>query len=217
MNYSIHLDLIKKNYLLKIAFLSIISTSSCAYRLTNLHLKTPEKISTIAIESVYDTGREVFPHEHLWDQLQRAFAANGHLKLADVKNSDALLRARIKQSSIVKSGSEESANSGADKSDPTLYVGKPNPPSPNVLPELKTARKFYPKDLLTYSVDVEVYEIATHKLLLQRSYAVSSEILASRNEPNSAIFIRHEESAERGVAKLAKQIAETVVSDLLVR
>ena len=46
--------------------LCVISIAGCAYRFTNKHIVTPEGIKTIAVEAIYDTGREVIRHELLW-------------------------------------------------------------------------------------------------------------------------------------------------------
>lgn len=194
-----------------------LSLSSCAYRLTNLHVQTPNKIKTIAIESIYDTSSEVIPHDQLWNELQRAFASNGHLHLASTKSADALLRAHIKNASTLKSGDRPGNNGEARKKDIDLYgAAGPIPPSANR--NLSVATDYFTKDRLSMLIDIEVWDLKTRELILQRTYSGSFDTLAARpGELPELMTIRHEESSERGVAKIARTIAETVVSDLLVR
>jgi hypothetical protein len=197
----------------------VLACNSCAYRFTNLHNRPPEGIKTIAIEAIYDTGSEVVPHEKLWDELQRAFAANGHIKVASSGSSDALLRAHIKESNYSKAGTPppDNAVNPANKSDPVLYQDQGRPIEPGLMPDLNRARLFYPNDRLGFSVDIEVWDLNKNLMILQRTYGGSSEILAMRNEPDGLMHIRHEESAEYAMSKMARSIAETVVSDLIVR
>lgn len=194
-------------------------TSNCAYRLTNLHAQAPNKIQTIAIESIYDTSGEVIPHEQLWNELQRAFAANGHLKLTSATKADALLRAHLRSATSVKAGDRTTVKD-KPKKDISLY-GEAGPPiSPSALRDLSIANDYFTKDRQSMTIDVEIWDLKTRNLLLQRTYTGGFEVLSVR--PNAEIppqlsMVRHEESNQYGVAKIAKQIAETVVSDLLVR
>src|SRR4051794_6895040 len=78
--------------------------SACAYRFTSEHTAPPAGVRTIAIEAIYDASREVIPRELLWESLQNAFAADGHIKLAPQSRADALLRAHIKEAGINSAG-----------------------------------------------------------------------------------------------------------------
>lgn len=194
----------------------------CAYRLTNLHIQNPDNIHSIAIESIFDTGSQVIPHEQMWDQLQRAFAANGHLKITSAKHADALLRAHIKTTAIDKSGDLVDRNSANTRRDPDIFEGKnPQPPllgSNGPLRDLTTAPRFYTKDATTFVVDVEVWNLETRQLLLQRTYTGRTEAIAvTQTLQQDLAFIRHDEIQDRSMTNVAKQIAETVVTDLLVR
>lgn len=210
----------------------IFSFSGCAYRLTNLHIQNPGDIQTIAIESVFDTGGQVIPHEHLWDQLQRAFAANGHLKLAPASSADALVRAHIRLATVENAGglTDTPADVLYAKKDPDIYAGQSQPwalTGPASLRDLTTASKYYSKDATTFTVDIEVWNLETHGLMLQRTYTGRSEAWAivgqtvDRKAINpylqDMILPRHDETQDRNMASVAKQIAENVVTDLLVR
>ena len=194
----------------------------CAYRLTNLHIQNPDNIHSIAIESIFDTGSQVIPHEQMWDQLQRAFAANGHLKVTSAKNADALLRAHIRTSEINKSGDLLDKNPTNIRKDPDIFEGN-NPQPPSLSPtdgplrDLTTASRVYSKDATTFVVDVEVWNLETRQLMLQRTYHGRTEALAIAPAQPDLAFIRHDEVTDRNMTTVAKQIAENVVSDLLVR
>ena len=191
--------------------------TSCAYRLSNLNINSPSGIHSVAVEGVYDTSGEVLPHELLWSELQRAFAANGHLRLTTAKRADALIRAHISTASSVKSG-ERSPSDSLSKNDPELFDGRKDPPAPSILRDLSTSHDFFKKETLSYSVEIEVYHLETKKLLLQRTYPVSAEILAAgRASSESLTFARFDEARTSAFQRLARAIAETVVSDLLVR
>ncbi|MCX6117596.1 MAG: hypothetical protein NT027_08650 [Proteobacteria bacterium] len=194
-----------------------VTANSCAYRLTNLHMRNPNKIQSIAIEGIYNTGSEPIPHDQVWDQLQRAFAANGHLKIASVGKSDALLRAKISNTRYSRSGALDDTQSGSDRSDPPLYPVTGNPLAPNKLPDINTARKYFQKDLLTFNLEVEVYDMSTKAILLQRTYSLAVDTLAIRSDANAVAFLRHEESVQYGIAKSARSVADNIISDLLVR
>jgi hypothetical protein len=201
--------------------LPILLVTSCAYRFSNLHVKSPNKIETIAFESVFDSGGEVVPHELLWDELQRAFAANGHLKVSSLKSADALLRAHIRSATTGKAGNRNT-HSGTLK-DPPLYDVKSDPRKPGELRDLSTARDYFTKSSTSFVVDVEVWDIKTRALILQRTYGGAFEAQAVLADAGAlsgvreVTFVRHEESVQRGFARVSRNIAETVVSDLLVR
>lgn len=206
-------------------WLGVLALASCTYRLTNSNISPPHGIRTIAVESVFDTGGEVIPHDQFWSQLQRAFAANGHLKVVSASEADALARMHIRQTTIVKSGErvtpdrdKEASGALKSKKDPELYAGQSDPPAPGLLRDLSRAGDVFRKDNTIVVIDVEVWDLSTRSLILQRQYATNAEVFGLRlNAPREVAFLRHDEALDAGLSKAAKQIAETVVTDLLVR
>ena len=193
--------------------------SACAYRLSNLHVQSPNKIESIAIEAIFDTSGQVIAHDQLWSELQRAFAANGHLKVASVGQADALLRAHLRSAAIANAGDRIQANI-TNKKDPDLYAPGAPPLGPNQLRDLSAAGDYFTKDQVSMVIDIEVWNLRTHELILQRSYGGSFAVLNVRAEGeaiNELVSVRREESADRGVAGISRQIAGNVVSDLLIR
>jgi hypothetical protein len=200
----------------------LVLATSCAYRLTNLHTVRPGDIRSIFVEGVYDTSAEPVPHEKLWDELQRAIAANGQLRLASAKDADAILRAQVIKTSSAKAGERKVALSKSKKKDPEIFSGhssgQSSPPTPGVLRDISVADDFYVKSSWASLVLVEIYDLKTNRLLLQRQYPMSAEVVAVRgDQPTEVHHLRHEESLQASFGNAAKTLAERVVTDLLVR
>lgn len=221
---SIHRTQLKRNIPLWgwqiLLIILVILLNSCSYRLTNLYLEAPNKIKTIAVEAVYDTSGQVVPHELIWTELQKAFAANGHLKVVAADQADALLRAHLHTFRSSNSGPRGSNGTPIAKGDPELY-GEIGPPiAPGTLRDLTTARDYYSKETKGLVLDVEIWDLKRQTLILQRSYSGGFDVLATRapsDSPADLLTVRKDESSDKGVTKVAKLIAETVVSDFLVK
>ena len=192
----------------------------CAYRFTNKHVTKPEGINSIAVEAVYDTSREVLPHEHLWKALQDAFASDGHLRIAPQASADALVRAHIKQVAITPSGSVP-PNREPDK-DPDPFSGG-EAPDPGDFRELSHQHPSKIRNYVSISVvvEIEVWSLRTRTLILKQSYPATDAFLANYyGQPSSSPandHLRFEEAIESRVKSVSEQIARGVVRDLLVR
>jgi len=209
-----------KNHLvwIFIAAASAFKLMGCAYRLTNLHTASPNNIKTIHVEAVYDTGSEVVPHEQLWDELQRAIAANGQLILSAPASADATLRAQIISAQIGKAGERRVANTNQKKREPDYLSGKSEPPGPGKLRNITVADDYYLKTNWQSVVRVELWDLRTGALLLQREYPMSGEVPANRGDVAAQIHhLRHEESFQSSFTNASRSVAEKVVSDILVR
>jgi hypothetical protein len=195
--------------------------TACAYQFTNSHIIRPEGIETIAIEAVYDTSREVIPHEILWSELQSAFAVDGHLRLAPRQTADALLRAHIKAAQISARGSIESQD--VDDKDPKFEYGE-IPPGPDKFRRLTQAGEIRDGAQLALVVEVEVVSLRTKELLLRRNYAFSRNFRAVHAQSDDTAvttvgndFLRYEEAIEVKMQEIAQDLSRNVVKDLLVR
>ena len=192
--------------------------AGCAYRLTNLHTASPNNIKTIHVEAVYDTSLEAIPHEQLWDELQRAIATNGQIRLVPAKTADALLRAHIIRTQTVKAGERKTLTTNRRTREADIFAGQQAPPSPGQLRDISTADDYYVKTGWTSIVQIELWDLTTRKLLLQRDYPMSGEVLANRGDvPAQIHHLRHEESFAASFKTAARGVAEKVVTDLLVR
>lgn len=199
---------------LQISFVALMS--SCAYRFTNLHVENPRSIRTIAIEAVYDTSREVLPHEIIWEELQAAFARDGHLRVVGRHEADALLRVHITKAAVAPGGDTYTTKPTDD--DPQFEAGD-DAPAFNRFRRLKVAGEARQKMELAVSMRVDCFHLESRELLLDRVYNLSESFRAVRPSglPEATGFLRTEESMHADIAKSTRQIAEAIVQDLLIR
>lgn len=194
--------------------------AGCAYRFTNKHVVRPEGIETIAVEAIYDTSREVLPHELLWKSLQDAFAADGHLRLAPQSAADALVRAHLRKASVLATGSIGTPRDKEAERDPSPY-DRAGPPRPEEFRELAKANVIRDQARMSLVVDVEVWSLRTKTKLLAKSYPVAGNFrtvhysLPSSSLPND--HLRLAEANEAEFKSLSEGIARSLVRDLLVR
>jgi len=196
----------------------LLSFSACAYRLTNLHTASPDNIRSIFVEAVYDTGAEIVPHEQLWDELQRALAANGQIAVVTAKDADAVLRAQIVSTQFAKAGERKVTQNNRKTREPDYFEGQTPPPVPGQLRNLSVADDYYMKTRWQSTLRVELWDLRKRKLLLQREYPMSGETLANRGDVAAQMHhLRHEESYNASFGNAARMVAEKVVTDILIR
>lgn len=194
---------------LLLAFFGLFS--SCVYRFTNSHVGRLAGMRTVAVESVYDTSSESLPHEVIWEALQRAFAADGHLKLVSRTEADILIRAHITSGSVTPSAPFDR---GPDK-DPQVFLGG-SPPRPTTFKRLTVAREHATRENASISIAVEAYQLHSGKLLMSKSYAAAKGFGSLPSSgPLTYSFIRHEEAIINQVDLAANEIASQVVRDFL--
>ncbi len=191
--------------------------SGCVYTFTNTHIRRPAGVQTVAVEAIYDTSREVLPHELLWESLQNAFAADGHLKVVPQASADALVRAHIRQAGVAHVGSDQD-NKPLD--DPEVFDGT-RPSGPTDFKLLTQAGRFRDKGVINAVVEVEVWNLRTKSLLMKTTYNLSDNFQSlhygnpSVGRPND--HLRFQEAEEASFKQIAQNISRSVVRDLLVR
>jgi hypothetical protein len=190
--------------------------SGCVYRFTNEHIVRPEGIRTVAVEAIWDTSREVIPHEVLWQALQDAFAADGNLLLVSQRHADALVRAHIKDARVGGAGPIRDLG---PKKDPK--VTDPNdPPGPGDFRQLTRAGQIREDGVVAMLVDVEVWSLRTRTLLMRKTYPVSDTFRAAYAIGSTTVpsndFLRYQESLDARVLAMSQSIAQQVVQTLLV-
>lgn len=195
----------------------ILPLGGCAYSFTNKNIRRPSGVQTVAVEAIYDTSREVLPHELLWEALQNAFAADGHLKVVPQAAADALVRAHIKQAGVAHVGSE---TDNLPLKDPEVFDGT-RPNRPTDFKKLTQAGKFRDKGAISAVVEVEVWNLRTRSLLMKTTYSMSDGFQSlhfgnpSVGRPND--HLRFQEAEEASFKQIAQNISRGVVRDLLVR
>ena len=193
-----------------------LALTGCSYKFSNKNLQTPEGVRTVAVEAVFDTSREVVHHEHLWSELQKAFASDGHLHVVQVGKADALVRAHLKKVSLVPAG--ETFTNGVEKDPSVFNRGEPSPP--DQFKVLTQAGKVRNKAVLSTVVDVEVWNLWTKTLIMRRTYSLSDAMQAIHATNNITTkgndFLRLEESSDAVFHEIAKKVANQVVRDLFI-
>ncbi len=199
----------------------LFALSSCAYQFSNAHVVKPEGINSIAIEAVFDTSREVLPHEILWENLQKAFAKDGHLKIVSQKHADAILRAHLFRASINPTGGVTTTLPEQEK-DPKVF-DRQRPAPPSEFKQLTKAGEFTTNKSMAIAVNVEVWNLNTKKLIFQHTYSLKSSFPSVKSSRKGSVttiandYVRSEESLENSFRKATESIANKVVSDLLLR
>lgn len=192
----------------------IILTSGCAYRFTNLHISLPYGVHSIAVESVYDTSRQILPHDALWDAIQRAFATDGHLLVKSRDQADALVRVHVREASVGPTGSTVS---DALKEDPD-YTDPDKAPIEEFR-RLSTAHEHTTHEAVSVTMDVEVVDLKTRRIILARSYSGSRDFDSERagNIDSRMFFLFYEDALINKFSDISREIARNVVDDMLVQ
>lgn len=197
----------------------------CAYRFSNQYVRVPEGTETIAIEAIFDTGRSVAPHNLLWESLQRAFAANGHLRVTSVQHADLYLRANLTGTRFAQAEWDSLTTSRKpnmflkeipDSTDPNADPVEPEPFRPSDYLNLHSADIFSKRQSLSFLVEVEIWDLRKKVLLFQRNYPLSGTFnMFSNRSTIESMFIRNEEGIELLFSRLSNTIAQGVVTELL--
>jgi len=201
----------------QIACVGVTLLTGCAYRFTNSSVVRPEGIRTVAVEAIYDTSREVLPHELLWEALQNAVATSGHLKLAPSKTADALLRAHVREAKIGAAGTL--AETDPSERDPEPFE-RNTPPGPREFQTLTQAGEFRDSSTLQTVVDMEVWSLRTRTLLHKQTFTLSTQfraVLTPKLTPRANEHLRYDEATSAAFKAQALTMAKQVMRDFLVR
>ena len=200
--------------------------NGCAYRFTNQYVSPPAGVRTIAVEAIYDTSREVLPHEMLWESLQQAFAKDGHLRLTSHSDADALVRAHVKSGSVLPAGGNiandlNPTDSTTKVKDPTAFSTTAPPPVPSQFRRLTQAGEYRDKAAVNTVVEVEVWNLNTRALLFRKVYPTSSvfqaihAIAAITTTAND--HLRYDEAGRAAFKHMSDSVAYDVVNGLMRR
>jgi len=196
-------------------FFMLAPLAGCAYRFTNLHVDRPGGIRTIAIESVYDTSREVLPHEIIWENFQRALAADGNLQVVHRSKADAIMLIHVERASLTPTGNIVKAD--PTERDPDIAGGEA-PPAAQQIRRLPEAGRFMDRSAAAIQIRVEVWNLNSRAKLLDRTYNQSATLISVRpSTPREINFLREDEAYRARMDAMTAAIATNAVQDLLVR
>ena len=201
----------------------MINNLFIGYRFTNTHVAPPPGVHTVAVEAIFDTGREVLPHELLWDSLQTAFASDGHLRLVPQARADALVRAHIRDARVMPAGDNniiDTAKDGSRKIKDPVAFSHDLPPVPSSFRHITQTDVYSSRADIKTVVDVEVVNLNTHQVLLKRTYDLLGEFQAIHAAGGLTLVnndhLRYLEAADARFKQMADGIANAVVQTLLV-
>ena len=172
---------------------------------------------SIAIEAVYDTSREVLPHEIFWEALQTAFAKNGRLLVTDAKRADGLVRAHITAGYIQPAGTPERETGDKDPK-----ITRSEKPRPEEFRNLTRSGSWTTTESLGFTVTIELWDLRTRKMISQKHYTGAGSyksVLAetgSSGVQKSMQYLIYEESLQTQFKKISQQIADKAVSDVFL-
>jgi hypothetical protein len=162
---------------------------------------------------VFDTGREVVPHEILWNAIQEAFAKDGHLRLTYPEDADAFVRIHLKSASVIPSG--EARPRGIER-DPKVFQLGEDPPKPTEYTRLPLANRFRESSTVALTAYVEIWDLQKQEVLYSRTY---SQALSFRNFGGRRTndHLRAEEAMSADFKTASQLIARDIVNDFLIR
>jgi hypothetical protein len=193
----------------------IYLVSGCVYRFSNLHVSTPQGIRSVAVEGIHDISREILPHELLWEELQRAIAAEGHLRVVSATRADALLRARIKSARFSPAGTVVRPQPLLQ--DPPAMQTGDIPYNYKDFRALTEAAELMPSTGIAIEVELQLWHLQTRELLFERTYVQSESFLSVRpsTSPRNN-HLRENEAFRSDFARMSRSIADRFMSDLLM-
>lgn len=200
-------------HVLALLFLMGTATSGCVYRFTNRHVSAPSNIKSIAVEAIYDTSKEVLPHELLWDAIQKSIARDGHLKLAAPRHADAIILTHIYQASV---GATGSITAHPITQDPN--VTNPETVNPSQFRDLQIAGETTSQEQINVGVEIRVIDLRTQKVLLNKRYTRNQKFKSARagSSPNG-FFLIYDEALRNKFRLMSESIASAMLDDLFIR
>lgn len=191
--------------------------AGCVYRFTNLHLNTPENIRTIAVEAIYDSSKEILPHDILWHEVQRAIAADGHMIVTTPASADAILTVKIKNARFAPTGTVVKPQA-ITEDPPAISPDDGAIPSYKSFQTLTEAVEIMPSTSMVIEVHVELWHLEKKKLLFEKQYVQSETFLSVRpsTSPRNN-FLRENEAFRSDFERMSRLISESLVNDLLVK
>lgn len=195
----------------------VASSSGCAYRFSNIAMKRPVGVRTIAFEGIYDTTRDVVPSQIIWAEIQKAFARNGKLAITSVDQADAIMVAQI---TAVQSNPENINREQRNKDPKGEDVRNINPADPEIgFKNLMKAGRWTSQQMVGFSLNINVWRLDNRQMIFTRSYAIAGPFHSFR--PTETVsqagqFLSFEENRNTTFRRFARQISSRIVSDFFL-
>ena len=203
-----------KIYIKAVFFLLLFMCNHCAYRFSNLYKKAPSGIQSVAIEAIYDSSKNIFPHEILWNSLQRQVITSGKLDLSSVQRADALLRVHLVDTQKTQFNAEYFVERQDPKTFHSSTTGLPYRPKDYV--DQKTASHFAKWERASYMIIVEVWDLRTQEQLNKKAYPVAFDRKTFYGStPSQHRYPYILEGFETAFTTSTQQLAERIIGDFL--
>ena len=202
----------KQLKLMALLALSVVG-SSCAYRFTNTGMSQPAGVRNIAFEAVYDISQKVVPSEILWQEIQRAFAARGKMKITSIEEADAILITHIRSAASSPVGITRAGKEKDPKGD-NIYSVEPKEGFRNLL----KAGSWTSNQVIGFAADVKLVHLRTREILFQNSYTGQGSFMSFTAESEAGLsshYLRFEEARYSRFRSIARSISSQIAGDIL--
>lgn len=197
-----------------VSIISLGITNGCAYRFSNLHYHAPAGASTISVEGIYDTGKTIWPHEVLWEEVQHQIAISGKLRLVSQRHADLYLRLHITDSKLNPiSKSEEKTKDPENFKNFELEKIQPHPITRYKNLGLADTYSLY--EQLQFDITAELWDLRNEKMLMKKKYQGLSKYLINIGKTPEHNFLAIEESLQKATVEASEKIAKSIVYHIL--
>lgn len=189
-------------------------SNACAYRFSNVSLTPPAGIQNVYIEAVYDTGKEVIPHELLWQAVQREFASNGSVLITSRQDADAIITLEITLSSVTPAGTPNTVDRSTKDPKPAARFGL----DPFAYKNLRVAGNYTTYEDLSLTVIAKGWDLKNHTEIFAKSYNMGGQfrsVTETKLVQKSTAYLHYEESLEARFDAVSRSIARRIVTDFL--
>jgi hypothetical protein len=189
-------------------------TNACAYRFSNASLTPPAGIRSVYIEAVYDTGKEVIPHELLWQAVQREFASNGSVLITSRQDADAIISLEITSSSVTPAGTPNTVDRSTKDPKPAERFGL----DPFAYKNLRVAGNYTTYENLSFTVLAKAWDLKNRTEIFAKSYNMGGQfrsVTETKLVQKSTAFLHYGESLEARFDIVSRSIARRIVTDFL--
>jgi len=189
-------------------------TAGCVYRFTNVASAPPPDVRSIAIEAVYDTSREVIPHEWLWQAVQAEFARNGRIWLTTPEKADALMTLHVTYAAVTPTGTP--IPEAINRDPPLANRGSL---SPFNFKNLRIAGSYTTTEAVSFQVEVVVNHLRQGRVIHRRQYQSGGSFRsfqASTISQTRSGFLMYQEGLESRFKQLSEQLSRRIVTDFFL-
>ena len=184
-----------------------LGLSCCTYRFSNLAVNT-RGLSSISVESVFNTTTTPVSHEQLWYSMQEAIIKDGHLKFRSSSEADATIAIKVNTLEVSPTGT---VSTSTPEDDPGSSASSQNPIPVESFIKLAQSYSYNANNLIVLDVTVQIYNLKTKAILFERRYHFSEELSSLYNYH----YPVYKEALDHDIKKLADKVSYNTIKDFL--